>query len=114
MDFLDVIYSFFSGIAIRILLPIIVTLLAVLILRRIDKRWQKEIDSNPNLVVARPRNPGCWDVKHCSAEDRARCTAYAHPETPCWQLKRDNQGLLQENCLGCGVFQNAAPVVTKI
>jgi hypothetical protein len=113
MNFLDAIYSFMTGIVIRIALPVAVTLIAVWVLSRLDKRWQKETDANPNLVVAGPRNPGCWDTHNCSAEDRAKCTAYSHPETPCWQIRRDQRGFLQETCLGCEVFQNAIPAIDK-
>lgn len=113
MDILEAIVSFLTGTVIRIALPIVLTLVAVVLLKRLDKRWQQESDSNPKLVVAGPRNPGCWDFNNCSAEDRAKCTAYAHPDTPCWQIKRDNQGLLQESCLGCKIFQNAVPVISR-
>jgi hypothetical protein len=98
------------GLLLRIALPLAVTFLAVFALRWLDRYWQTHAGANPRLVAARPKNVGCWDIKHCSAEDRAKCNAYAHPETPCWQVKRNKQGQLNEACLGCNVFESAVPV----
>ena len=60
-----------------------------------------------DLAAVTASNPGCWDIKNCSAEQRANCKAHAHPETPCWQLFRERDGRLQERCVGCDVFRKA-------
>jgi hypothetical protein len=52
-------------------------------------------------------NTGCWDVKHCTPEQKAKCPAYAHKETPCWQFYRQKNGALREGCIGCDVFKQA-------
>jgi hypothetical protein len=95
---------------VRLVLPITITVVFVLVLRWLDGRWQAEANSQPDLSAGKPHNSGCWDVHKCSDEQKAHCTAYAHPETPCWQVKRNQQGILQEQCLGCKVFQNAIPI----
>jgi hypothetical protein len=101
------------GFLLRLAIPIVITILLVVLLRNFDKRWQASAEAIA-FAAPKPRNPGCWDVKHCSAEQRATCNAYAHPDTPCWQLKRNSQGLLQQECLGCSVFSQAVPATISI
>ncbi len=97
----------------RLAIPVAITVMLIIFLRWLDQRWQAAIDSRPDLVGSKPSNPGCWDVKHCTAEQRASCNAHAHPETPCWQIKRTANGPLQQECLGCKIFQNAIPVPVR-
>jgi len=110
MEGINTILAILTGLLLRLALPIGLTAVFVYLLARLDKRWQSE--AAPALEATKPRNTGCWDVKHCSAESIAHCTAYAHPETPCWQHFRQADGLLQERCLGCEVFKKAPAPVT--
>lgn len=93
------------GIFIRFVIPIGVTALLVWYFRRLDQQWQEE--AKQASVQAMPQNPGCWKINKCSAEQRAKCRAYANREKPCWQVYRSEDGLLQEKCLGCDVFKKA-------
>ncbi len=92
------------GLVLRIGIPVFITVLVVLFLRWLDERWQKE-SVDQRVVTA--RNIRCWDIQRCSEQQRASCSAYAHPEVPCWQHFRDPEGALREQCLGCQVFLKA-------
>jgi hypothetical protein len=93
------------GVLLRLGLPLAVTAWAVWVLRRLDARWQAEAKSIRMPLPAAP--VPCWDVRRCSAERRAACPAYARPDTPCWQVFRDPQGRLKDDCLDCEVFRGA-------
>src|SRR4030065_1762723 len=106
MDTLNVIFTFLAGIRLPLAIPVAITLVFIWLLRRLDERWQAEAKDETELVQV--RNPGCWKVNQCTEEMRAKCSAYAHPEIPCWQYFREqNHGSLQERCLGCKVFKEA-------
>lgn len=97
------------GILIRIGIPVLITIIAGWLLYRLDTRWQEETRreaaaQGKSLMVA---NSGCWDVHHCSEENKAKCPAYAHPEIPCWQNFRSQNGELKESCIGCEVLKHA-------
>ena len=105
MDSLDTLMVLVLGILVRFAIPIGVTAVLVWLFRKLDQRWQAEAELTTERVL--PKNPGCWKINKCSAEDRAKCRAYKNPDKPCWQVFRDSEGLLQERCLGCDVFRKA-------
>jgi hypothetical protein len=76
----------------------------------LDNRWQAEAEEQ--LLHPAVEKPKCWEVHNCSSEDRASCPGY-QSEQPCWQAFREENGYLQERCLGCEVFQQA-PVPVNI
>ncbi len=94
------------GFVLRLGIPIAVTVLAVFLLKRLDIHWQIQAEEGAK-ARAMPVNPGCWEFNKCDPKARAQCKAYTHPETPCWQVFRSAEGLLQEKCLGCKVFEEA-------
>jgi hypothetical protein len=106
MEALNVIITVIVGLLVRFGIPIALTVILVYLLRRLDERWQAEA-KRELLALPLARNIGCWDVKNCSPEQRQKCSAYSHPDSPCWQHFRDQQGALQERCLGCDVFRQA-------
>ena len=112
MEALTVILIFLAGLLIRFGIPILLTVGLIYLLRRLDERWQSQAEQE---LAAAPmaRNSGCWDAKNCTPEQREHCSAYAHPDTPCWQYYRTQQGYLQERCLGCDVFRKAPLPVTS-
>jgi hypothetical protein len=99
-------FALILGFILRIGIPVAVTFVVVFLLKRLDDRWQTEAEEGAKARVM-PANPGCWEINHCPSKLRAQCKAYAHPETSCWQVFRTKQGLLQEKCLGCKVFEQA-------
>ena len=106
---MDTILTFLLGLLMRIGIPVAVTALVFLLLRRLDERWQKEALAIPVISSQRP----CWEIKGCSEEKRKNCPSPAQSNTPCWQVFRTKNGLLKEECLGCAVFRLApAPVLS--
>jgi len=106
MDWFSTLIAMLVGIVLRLALPIAVTILIVLFLRWLDRRWQQEVFQESLLLQPAP-NPGCWDIRHCPEEMRRACEAYQHPELPCWQVLREKNGRLQERCLLCEIFRQA-------
>lgn len=115
MESVQAVLAVVAGLALRFGIPIALTILAVLWMRHLDARWKKDADEQRIKLygTAVPaHNTRCWDVKKCTEAQKAKCTAYAHPELPCWQVFRDGNGALREGCLDCQVFRLAPlPVV---
>jgi hypothetical protein len=100
--------TFILGMALRIGIPVGVTAFLVWLFHRLDAHWQNQaeqegIPAGGNLAA----NPGCWKIQNCSPDSRKICRAFAHPESPCWQVYRTADGNLQEKCLKCRVFKEA-------
>ncbi len=91
-----------AGLALRLAIPILVTVLGVLALRRLDARWRTEAEGHP-LKVEKPR---CWKIQGCTPANRRACAGYKSP-LPCWQVFRLPSGYLDDKCLGCRVFVEA-------
>jgi hypothetical protein len=91
-----------TGLAVRLMIPILITVLVVLVLTSLDKRWQTEATTTASQV----QKPACWDLKHCSAEQRKTCVGF-RSDAPCWQAFRLTNGYLDQKCLGCPVFSTA-------
>ena len=90
------------GLALRLAVPILLTVLVVLLLSRLDKRWQIEAERGTTIV----EKPRCWKAKGCSPAQRKACQGYASP-LPCWQAFRLPNGYLAQKCLGCPVLVQA-------
>jgi hypothetical protein len=97
------------GLLLRLAIPIAGTLLIVLLLRKLDARWQAEAELQA-IPVAKSE---CWKVKGCSPEQMQNCSAGKSP-LPCWQVNRLPNGYLHEGCLSCPVFLNAPVPTMKI
>jgi hypothetical protein len=97
------------GLVVRLGLPLLVTVLIVIGLRRLDMRWQKEAEMERNLLI-RDEEP-CWKEQGLSMEEiKARA---AESGKPCWQIHRLSNGYLREACLDCEVFINAPAPALK-
>jgi hypothetical protein len=90
-----------AGLMLRLAIPIALTTVLILLLRKLDARWQSEVQL-PVLV----EKPNCWEVKGCSPEQRSNCVA-GQSSLPCWQTYRLPNGYLREECLSCEVFRKA-------
>jgi hypothetical protein len=107
MDTITSTITVILGLLFRLALPIGVTAFIVWALKKLDAHWQAESKQDMSPPSIKVENPGCWTIFNCSEEKRAGCKAFAHPETPCWQVYRVSHGQLQESCLGCQVFKEA-------
>lgn len=115
MNGLDALAATLVGLLLRLGIPLLVTALIVLWLRRLDAHWQAESRQARVRVLnvdEIARCPRCWEVRNCSPERIADCPAAARPDVPCWQAFRGADGRLLEACLNCEVFRNApVPIV---
>ena len=106
MDTLMSVLYVVTGFLLRLAVPIAGTILLVILLRKLDARWQAEAEAVP-LPIDKPE---CWKVKGCAPEQIENCEAATSP-LPCWQVYRLPNGYLNEDCLSCEVFIHA-PVPT--
>jgi len=104
MDAINSIIVILTGLALRLFIPVAVTILAIAFLRQLDARWQAEAEREMNRLVV--EKPQCWDLRNCPIELRKECPAPLSP-LPCWQVNRLPNGYLREDCLTCKVFLGA-------
>jgi hypothetical protein len=104
MDTITSLFAVLAGFLLRLVIPIVITMVAIYFLRRLDARWQAEAEAEALLPVV--EKPHCWETKNCTPEMRATCPGYSS-QAPCWQARRNENGYLQEQCLGCDVFRKA-------
>ncbi len=112
MDEFSVILTLIAGLLLRFGIPIGITALLVYALRRLDQKWQSEVElaaQSESVQVSLFDKIRCWATNECSHEIRETCPAFIESGRPCWQVHRDVSGEMQPKCLECPVFQ-AAPV----
>lgn len=103
MDTTAPILVFLTGVALRLVVPLLLTALIVVALHRLDARWQKEAEMERDLLV-KDETP-CWKEQGLSMEEiKAKAAASGKP---CWQMHRKSNGYLREACLDCEVFLSA-------
>lgn len=91
------------GLFLRLVLPLLATMLVVFALRALDMRWQREAERERNLLVK--NDTPCWKEQGLALEEiKARA---AESGKPCWQIHRLSNGYLREACLDCNVFLDA-------
>ena len=91
------------GLTVRLALPILVTVIAVYLLRKLDAHWQKQAEEEMNRPAEEPK---VWDLKNCPIEKRSDHPV-ATSSLPCWQTHRLPNGYLNDDCLSCEVFHDA-------
>lgn len=97
-----------AGVLLRLAIPIIGTAVLIYFLRKLDEHWQAEAKLTPVPV----EKVECWDIKGCSPAQQKNCSA-ASSSLPCWQVFRQPNGYLREDCISCKVFIDApTPALT--
>ena len=91
-----------AGLALRLAVPILVTVLVVVGLSRLDRHWQTEAQRVPLKI----QKPLCWKIQGCSPSQRKACVGFKSA-LPCWQVFRLPSGYLVEKCLACPVLLQA-------
>jgi len=94
-----------AGIAVRLIIPVLITVSVVYLLRKLDENWQAEGRKTP----VKAQKPACWEVMGCAADKRKDCPGYTS-KLPCWQARRMPNGYLCAECIGCKVFLKAPAV----
>ncbi len=109
METITSLLAILTGLLLRLAIPIAGTVILIYFLRRLDAHWRAEAQL--------PRTPApkaeCWKVKGCSPAQKKNCKAASSP-LPCWQVFRQPNGYLQEECLACDVFVNAPIPALKV
>ena len=98
-----------AGLLLRLGIPIAVTAILVVALRRVDQRWQHEAEQGAELEVSQKSMFSmikCWMTHSCPQESLEKCPAYLENHKPCWQVFRNGYGELRQKCLDCPVFIN--------
>ena len=98
------------AVILRIGIPIGITALLIMWLRRLDVRWKAEAEQqqlSADGLVALSLRPPCWEFTNCPAEQRDPCPAYSNTDIACWQLFRDSRGFMKDDCLSCPVLVDA-------
>jgi|SRR5829696_3907690 len=98
-----------GGMILRLAIPILGTMLLIFFLHKLDNRWQIEAKLQP--VIA--NKPECWKIKDCDPEQVNQCEG-ASSLLPCWQVYRQPNGYLNEECLSCTIFTEAPVPTLKI
>jgi hypothetical protein len=109
METLTSFFAILTGLLLRLMIPIVGTVILIYLLRKLDAHWQAEAELTPVNV----EKVECWKIKGCSEEQRENC-AGATASLPCWQVHRQPNGYLQEACISCQVFVNAPVPALKI
>ncbi len=102
---------------VRIGVPVALMIGLVLVLHRLDRRWQRQAASEAlaaldvSAPIASPAmaEAPCWEEKNCPAEKRERCPAPRNIALPCWLVRRDAEGCLPEQCFACALFNRTKP-----
>jgi hypothetical protein len=102
METITSLIAVLTGLLLRLAIPIAGTIMVVYLLRKLDAHWQAEVQLPP--IPAQKAE--CWKVKGCSSAQKKNCPASASP-LPCWQVFRQSNGYLQEECISCPVFIDA-------
>ena len=100
---MDAALTILLGLLLRLAIPVAITILVVFLLHRLDKRWQKEARELPVIPASKP----CWEIEDCPVEKRDNCPVYINKGKPCWQVFRNEDGVMKEACLSCEVFRQA-------
>jgi hypothetical protein len=98
-----------AGLLLRLAIPIAGTAILIYFLRKLDEHWQAEAQLPPIPV----QKAECWKAKGCSPAQKKKCAAASSP-LPCWQVFRQPNGYLQEECISCQVFIDAPTPALKV
>ncbi len=99
-----------TGLFVRLAIPLLVTAFVVLMLRKLDARWQTEAEQERKALLVKDETP-CWKEQGLPMEEIQLRASKS--EQPCWQIHRLSNGYLREACLDCDVFLSAPIPVAK-
>ncbi len=100
---------------IRFGLPLLLTLILIYSFSKLDSRWRDEAIEQRNKAGYDQIIPSirCWVFHDCPPEKREKCPAFQEKNVPCWQLFRDQYGVLKQGCLDCDVFTGATVPLSR-
>ncbi len=92
----------FTGLFIRLAIPGVLMIALVFLLRRLDAHWQEDAMHRQKIEAASVEEQ-TWELKGCAIDGMTKKTAL-HSTEPCWNVFRNSNGSLHEECLRCKVF----------
>ena len=101
--------------ALRLGVPLAVTILLCWWLRRIDAKWQAEAEAYREQSTAGQRaaedseqgqDKPCWLVKKCPEARYRECAAFRLQDLPCWLARLRTDGRLPDLCSNCALFRS--------
>jgi hypothetical protein len=99
----------------RLGIPVVITGAVLYGLRKLDARWEAEAlalaksQKKREEVELRPIEPPCWVLRQCPERIYRSCPAFLHSEQPCWQARRQAEGILPATCFQCTQFSLRKP-----
>jgi hypothetical protein len=97
-----------GGFALRLGVPLAITLAVAYWLRRLDAKWEAEAWTQWKASQAQKEGAAdpkpCWTLKGCGETARAGCPAFKQPKIPCWLARRRAEGRLPSACYNCELF----------
>ena len=108
METITSLLALLAGLLMRLAIPIAGTSILIYLLRKLDAHWQAEAQRLPMPA----QTAECWKIKGCSPAQKKICIAASSP-LPCWQVFRQPNGYLQEECISCKVFIDAPTPALK-
>lgn len=109
METLTSILVLLTGVVLRLIVPLALTVLVVVALRRLDARWQTQAELE--RAAMEKGEAVCW--KELGLSSKEIQTRLSSGERPCWQTSRLPNGHLREECLDCEVFRDAPVPVSR-
>ena len=111
IEFLEI----FAGGLLRLLLPVGLTLVVAMLLKRMDDRWRVE-SLRETMAAAGVSGPvtdlHCWEAHGCTSERRSQCRASQNPDQPCWE-SFSVRGEMQSACKRCAFRKLKLAAVTS-
>jgi len=95
------------GLALRVMVPVALTVLIVYSLGKLDARWQAEAKAEEKALAV--DEMPC--VKGLSLDQVKSHLLLS--EQPCWQAQRSHSGYLNEACLDCEIFLKAPAAAAR-
>ena len=93
--------------ALRLGVPVGITVAIGYFLRRLDSRWDAEARARPEAIrkmrLATVKRP-CWEERGCTESERAQCAAYQHTNIPCWLARLRSERRLPRTCPECARY----------
>jgi hypothetical protein len=100
MELFTTFFAILIGFILRLAVPIVATCILIYFLRKLDARWQADAKLPPTPT----QKIECWKINGGSLTQPEKV---ADPSMSCWQVYRQPNGYLQEECISCEVFINA-------
>lgn len=104
--------------AVRLGVPLAITVLITWGLKSLDARWQAEAEARQATAIVsagemqpaafkapQARQTPCWLLRNCGEGKQSSCVACKEPGLPCWMARLRSDGRLPSTCYGCALFR---------